>query len=1384
MGTLAQTSGHSELVATLASYVPDAIVRRLARDPRPLVAPLAEKFAGSVLIADVSGFTAIAESLAKQGARGAEALNGMLNDYFGRAIEVVSACGGDVVRFAGDALLAVWYAESPDGVAERTERSVHCALTLQEALRGYQTREGLPLSLKAGVGAGEFVAMHVGGVLDRWELLFSGPAFAQAFAAMGSAAAGDVVASLRAWSHVKERCTGRQLSMGAVLVEAAQTAVAPRAARLPELSEEMALGLHAYIPAAVTSCLLAGQEHWLGELRVASAIFINLPELNYATPLDRAQQIVQYLQTELYRFEGSLNKLNVDEKGTSLLAAMGLPPLAHDDDAKRAVQAALAMQRKLGELGLRTSIGISTGRVFVGSIGSLRRREYTLLGDVVNISARLMQAAVGDILCDEATFHMARGRIDFERFTDIAVKGRTERVAVYRPLESRRPNATLRSALVGRRRERDVLAAHVQALVAGAETAVAIVEGEAGIGKSRLVADALEQARAAGATCLVGGGDSVESATLYYAWRPIFQQLLGVDAADPPEIQRRQVLAQVDAYAECAGLAPLLETVLPCGLEDNEITAGMRGQVRGENTRVLLLQLLTATAARSPTVVVLEDAQWQDSASWTFASLASRRIPSLLLLLATRPFTQNSPLEYNQFLRAAATTHLRLGALTRDDTAQLLAACLGADTVPEDIARLVHDKAEGNPLFTEELAYALRDESLLRVEGGECRLAAGSTEEGRLAFPDTLHGVVASRIDRLAAPQQLAVKVASVLGQHFRFRALHDNYPLESERPRLREHLAGAQEAEIIGLDSPEPELAFLFRHAILRQVAYDLLLYRQREQLHRAVAEWYERSYADNLPQHYPFLAYHWQHAGEPAKAVGYLEMAGEQSLRSGGYSEAAGFFGEALRLDADARLSTDDFRRACWQRQLGEAHLGLGRLPESRAHLEQSLRLLGRPPPTTRAKLTVGLLGQVARQFLHRTFRRRRIRAASPLAQGPSAEVEAARAYERLAEIYYMSGEKVRLLHALLATLNLTENAGPSPELARAYGSNSFAASLLGWRRLARGYAQDARDTAQLIGDQFATAWVQGAVGLSALGMGDAAAAKNALRESIDIHRQMRDWQHWGECVAMTAQAAYYAGDFSHGLELWTELYNTARSRGDRLQQAWGLNGQAEGLLKTGGPEQVEQATALLHAAVGLFTDNIDKVSVLGSYGLLALAALRRGDQRAARQAADDGMRLIEELASPTGYYTLGGYTGVASAYLALWETGDPAQRDAMAARAREACRALRRFARVLPVGAPSAWLCNGRFAWLMGRPKAAIRSWNKCLRVADRLNMPYEQALAHVEIGQHLPTDDAARRAHLARAGEIFAALHAPVDGEACPPIGTAASLAECPTTAGKE
>jgi tetratricopeptide (TPR) repeat protein len=264
--------------------------------------------------------------------------------------------------------------------------------------------------------------------------------------------------------------------------------------------------------------------------------------------------------------------------------------------------------------------------------------------------------------------------------------------------------------------------------------------------------------------------------------------------------------------------------------------------------------------------------------------------------------------------------------------------------------------------------------------------------------------------------------------------------------------------------------------------------------------------------------------------------------------------------------------------------------------------------------------------------------------------------------------------------------------------------------------------------------------------------------------------------------AQATYCVGDARRGLELWTELYVTAKNRGDKLQQAWALNGQADGLLRSASPVSTQQpkvgrtrgaedegsdeddptrkAISFLQTAIGLFEENIDKISVVGSFGMLAIAHLRRGDRQAALEAAAAGMRLIREMATPTGYYSLAGYAGVTNAYLVLAQS-DPAGREIHLAQAREACRGLNRFARTIPLGYASACLCRGRLAWLEGKPKVALRAWKKCIAVAARLGMRYELALAYFELGQHLPENHPERASHLALAQEIFAATNARFD-----------------------
>ena len=227
-----------------------------------------------------------------------------------------------------------------------------------------------------------------------------------------------------------------------------------------------------------------------------TVLFVNLPALDVTTVQGQghARAVFRQLQTTLYRHEGSVNKLSVDEKGLTLVAALGLPPLSHEDDAARGLDAAIEMRARLCEMKVDHAIGVATGRVYCGEIGGIDRREYTVIGDQVNLAARLMQRAKDTILCDAATRRATRGRFEFDELAPVAIKGKTDPVAVFRPV-GRAAASDRSNPLFGRTTELEFLRVCLDEVAAGTGRRV-VIEGEPGIGKSRLIADLAARAGA------------------------------------------------------------------------------------------------------------------------------------------------------------------------------------------------------------------------------------------------------------------------------------------------------------------------------------------------------------------------------------------------------------------------------------------------------------------------------------------------------------------------------------------------------------------------------------------------------------------------------------------------------------------------------------------------------------------------------------------------------------------------------------------------------------------------------------------------------------------------------------------------------------------------
>ena len=321
----------------------------------------------------------------------------------------------------------------------------------------------------------------------------------------------------------------------------------------------------AFLPGAIRNRLQEGHGEWLAELRKITVIFVALPGQMSEVGLARTQELVTRLQRLVYRVEGSVNKVSADDKGRSLVAVLGMPPLAHEDDPRRGVVLALDMRDLLLEFGSSCAIGVATGRAFCGVIGSELRREYTMMGDIVNLAARLMVASGGNVLCDAATREGAKDHFDFQDLPKLKLKGKSEPVPVFRPSLRVANRAARAKSLVGRQGELDILAAALDDLENGVSSVV-LIEADAGLGKSRLVLDLMSQARALDIRVLIGAGDAIEKGTPYLAWRAIFTAWSGLNSvSSEAEARRRHVLDRLQADSDLLRLAPAEErSASPC----------------------------------------------------------------------------------------------------------------------------------------------------------------------------------------------------------------------------------------------------------------------------------------------------------------------------------------------------------------------------------------------------------------------------------------------------------------------------------------------------------------------------------------------------------------------------------------------------------------------------------------------------------------------------------------------------------------------------------------------------------------------------------------------------------------------------------------------------
>ena len=703
----------------------------------------------------------------------------------------------------------------------------------------------------------------------------------------------------------------------------------------------------AYTPKHLADKILTSRSALEGERKQVTVLFCDIvdssrlaerldPEAMHEV-MDRALRL---MAEAVHRYEGTVNQF----LGDGLMALFGAP-VAIEDHALRAVQAALAIRETLSGYGeqfkrergveLQLRLGLNTGLVVVGRIGDDLRMDYTAVGDTTHLAARMQaQAEPGTILVTEATHRLVEGYVRSDALGPVQVKGRSEPVSAYKVTGRRRGRTRLEvsaerglTQLVGRQRELGVLQDCLARAKAGRGQVVGIV-GEPGVGKSRLLYEFKKSLEGERVTWLEGHCVAYGQITPYLPVLDILRANFQIEEEDNP-LQIREKLHQglrlLDPALE--GILPFLGELFGLPPEDESLRY-LDPKDKRKKTFEAIRALSVAGSQRRPLVVVVEDLHWIDKTSEDYYAFLTESLAGMSHLL----LTTHRPGYTVRWADKTFYTQLALDLLTNQETEALVATLLESPDLPPELLRLVRDRAEGNPLFVEEITAALLERGVIVRQNGGFRWAGTAMTE----VPATIQDIIRARIDRLEEPIKRTVQAAAVIGREFGLRLLAR---ISEMAPEVEGYLDTLKHLELIHETRFFPELEYIFKHAVTQDVAYQTLLAHRRKELHGAIGLAIEDLYADRLEEQAPILAYHYARSERQEKAIEYALLAGDRAARLYANAEATTYYQQA-HTTARSLPPSPDSQRSEIDAAVKLAAVGVTRqdIERDRTNLEQA--------------------------------------------------------------------------------------------------------------------------------------------------------------------------------------------------------------------------------------------------------------------------------------------------------------------------------------------------------------------------------------------------------------------------------------------------------------
>ena len=894
----------------LDPYVPRVLLRHLAETPEATVHTLD----ATVVFVDISGFTKLSERLARRGGReGAEQLADAIGSCFERLLRVAYTNGGSLLKFGGDALLLLFEGEA------HVVRGCSSAIAMRQELRvAARSSSGGPargLRMSVGVHSGEFHLFVVGG--SHRELLVTGAATTEVTRMEKAAAAGDILVSRAVAAALPSGCLGAAKAGGHLLRSAPD--VRHDAEEDARWAPEESLVAGSLSPALRRHGLAGAQPSEHRTATVAFLRFEGADALIAAKGAERAAGVLRELIAAVGAaaderqvcFLGS----DIDADGGKIILTAGAPQAIGDEEERML----LVLRRIIDDgLPLPVRIGVHRGALFAGDIGPHYRRTYTVMGDVVNLAARLMaKAPPGEIYATAAVVDRSPSRFRSAPLEPFMVKGKVRPVHALSigPVRARRgkgDSVPIRFPLIGRDHELALLARALDDASRGQGRLIELVS-EPGMGRSRLMEELRDgdvDFRALHVTC-----EAHATATPYRAWRGLLRELAGVAWEDPDEValeRLRRTLTEEDP-----ALLPWLPLLAIAFDVDAPATAEVEQLAPAFRAPKLREVILRFVRGRLPgwALIEFEDAHLMDEASAELLHALEQELPLLpWLVVVTRRDTESG-------FVAAPGPHLvllELAPLDPDETLALAHAVTESSPLPPHVVRTAAERSGGSPQF-------LRD--LLRAAA-----------EGSSDLPDSVEAAATTRMDRLGPADRELIRRASVLGVSFHPHHLEALLggdvpaPTEETWERLAAYFAGDDHGNL------------RFRRRLVCDVAYAGMAFRARRELHAAAGMLLERELGPDADDEAARLSVHFLRAGRNARAWRYARLAAERAVERSAFADAAQLYRRAV--EAASRFDAPSGEVGDVLEALGDSLARTGELRDADLALRAARRLAGSDP------------------------------------------------------------------------------------------------------------------------------------------------------------------------------------------------------------------------------------------------------------------------------------------------------------------------------------------------------------------------------------------------------------------------------------------------------